>query len=284
MFLVAYNKKDKKAYIIKNRCGSTLLANIIESNNYPKLQLSSLPDILDLCKNDDEVEIIITIREPKTTYLSGASVAFFLALDQPDKSRTALITRNSLFLRPILKNWETQLPSYDLNDQHCTHGLWLATTLLCGGYNVKLITMDKWTDHALTYYPKNKTGILARHSDCTLYGRSEDVAEIAEIVSTTFNNMVIVPQQNSNSMYTWEKWLEPEVALFDTLMLYKNDPQKKYLNYALTKLASSEVYWDNTNLHVHDFKSPMTISLIIGQSPSALPDAIVLKMNQLLST
>lgn len=279
MFPSFYDSKRNIVFITKTRCGSSTLRRVCASGNYPELKLlPSLEHAIDLCF-DPSVQVIATFRSPKIQYMSGLYVHVnnFLQANNKVETPVSKKTKYSKYLRKIVKGWEDKLPTYDYNDHHCSHSLWLQTTLLIGGANVELIPLNKWSECLIKYYPNNNDDIFEEHSDATMYDRHDSAERIVDI---SFENMVLSQQKGSTNPNTWEKWMEPEMALFNSLLKYIDDLDPKHLNYGLNCISGSDSYWASSNNHISDLNSKSLIRKINTLRPGALPDSLVLRAKQ----
>lgn len=276
--------------MIKFRIGSSLVFDI--SQKYKSLKIIDFDEAVSLISSNPDLEIVMSLRAPKETYNSGLEVILLngnvgivkpeIATEFATVNRTQLTTILSKHFKKQIIGWEHSLPAYDNGDAHLSHWLYLPILLLAGGYNVTLVPLSSWSDYLIQDYPRCKTLLEDAKMNSLNCGRKKlrDDVTVAAL-----SNIILTPQKDSNSLYTWEKWMEPEVHLFDMLNKYIDNPKKSYLAYALNRLASEEIYWNTKNFHIKS--SAFNMQYIIARfgliKNNGMTDSIVMRMNELLN-
>jgi hypothetical protein len=151
-----------------------------------------------------------------------------------------------------------------------------------GSEFVKVIPLTAWADYLITHYPKNKKHWENNHSDKSMT-EAATTNKQRNTSHRAFNNIIIKPQEGSDSPYTWEKWMAIETDNFNSIMKFLEDGKTTHLKRALNKLAAAEIYWQSpARIDAGEFDTPWSILThsIKLSGMEHIPDAILMLYHQ----
>tara|TARA_Y100000389_G_C17445372_1_gene511260 strand:- start:1323 stop:2165 length:843 start_codon:yes stop_codon:yes gene_type:complete len=243
-----YDTKLAILYNIKYKNGSSLLHDIYVSKRSKKtgngLKKIDLAQFIEIYQKQPGVKIVTTIRNPKDAYFSGYNQILHQDWMQEDLKLRVATHKNNIMhhysaqLKKWTDKWETELPSYDFNDGHCAHYLWLTLSLIAGGCNLSIIKLEDYTEYLLSCYPECSDLILTADADA--HGKNNIVKDLS---LQAFNNSVLAPQHGSKNENTWRNWMSLEVVAFDSIIKFLKNGKKQQVLTVLNKIAESDVYW-----------------------------------------
>jgi len=248
-----------------------MLEVISESNGY--LQPFHDDAGFRFLKDKKDTPIYITYREPITRFKSGLEIVYNKFLGEKErynlsKKHIELFVQQISYLDNVVSMFIPQVSGfprgvhqrpYHLFDSHIDHSLWRPLLLLAYGYDVRMIPLNEYTDHLLTYYPENKKIILQdrknrpsrsfdsnRNIALTLWDSYKQVFIDDEFSHLENWKIQYIKKDWFSKYISWDEWMNPEIQIFNALHKFK---EKSNLNLVcknlLKKLLREKVYFAN---------------------------------------
>lgn len=257
--MIYYDNKHNEFYFPFNRNGSTLIFDISNTVNY--LKEKELPEALALIERDKNIPIYVPFRDPIVRFKSGLSVNFLRECEEEsgnknitsvppkDKYKIVLNTLKNLYLNHISHHLLSKfIMPFHLNDVHLDHCLWRPLILLANGYNVKLIPMNKLSDHLHSRFPTTLNLIKERERKNSFNVVRRDTEGLWDIYKEIFIDIPMYKDKFNMQNINWYLWMRDEQTIFDQFCLYQDSPNLNFVSgKMILTLLQGKAYFSDTN-------------------------------------
>lgn len=288
-----YYKSDRNiAYVVTTKNGSTLMAN-----------LSKADSSLSYLDTDTAIQIIIKnkakvyapYRHPYPRFISGLEVNFFNNTDFfdgiekganfPDKDACKLYKNFVRYIDRAMYTPGTSIGrhyfrAYHLFDQHLDHWLIIPFVLVLYGLDVEMIPMYDLTSHLLKIFPKCKDQIMKSERKGSFDQPQEHLIPLWNAYKSVMMKPVINNKPFMLESITFEKWMEPEIRVFNLFNTKLTNTTLTYeANKILRKVAQNGDYfydlWSHRNQQMYkvirslnEYTTPIDFFVSLEQTTS----------------
>lgn len=259
-----YDRDKNLLFIQKNRCGTSLLHELIQSHRCPGLQRYSYQQIFEQFDSSmlsvNGLKIATIFRHPIRNFISSLN----LLID----ARTMEFVDQDHF----------DPHYYHLGDAHAQHDLIQALIWGAAGFDIQFVRLSGYTDFLINHYPQCKSIISAKHMPDSFDARSCDTSQVK--LWLKYEEFINSNEFSCDLYNSWEDWMEPELKLFEYYLLCEkqNDYEKRrdLCLYAMEYLLNHRHYWSEVSYKPSRVKSQLELILLLAKNyPGCFPDSLV---------